>query len=621
MIKKLTSKRGYVFTYEAIIIAFIFLSIFYIGYAVYSYNLLTGVEEKKNAEQYHKAILLKDFFIKSSSFPGKYYVDLYYRDFLNDLNIQEKTFDPLNNFSKFNGSVQFIINPNIYDDELSDYSNDLKNTGLQELNFTFGTKTFTIYSNVYNNPPTTSSLSISGDNILYFTENAYIPKITGMGFGNNFNLYGCEGDHIYFKVNSEITSASARVMTSQNNNFAQWADWKFASPIVIINQLNQSLDNYDVKVVFDSEEYIANNQMREDCGDVRFIDENGNELNYWIEPNTINTHHTVAWVKVNLAPNEHKIIYMLYGNPNAKTTANGEKTFMFFDDFSEKKIDTTKWKYNFNNPLFLDDTYANGMPFVYLSLDYNYYNNGKDDAHIITYQIFNDHTAIRFHANFHKKYDEWAGFYELNPDGTDYNREVITNYHWGGEYLRAESSVSDEDHDSYIVLQDLSLYNTWNTYEIERNGKTSVNFIIDHDGEEIYKMIYSNIYTGELPIAFYARRFDDSTTYGYIPTNDDEKNGNISIDWVFVRPYVSPEPEVRLTASDVIFTVNGYIYEKPLTSMFRSIDITPNLKTGVNEIRILSSPLPVNFEINMENDASYYYLTLSPRNITIMVKS
>ena len=126
MIKKLTSKRGYVFTYEAIIIAFIFLSIFYIGYAVYSYNLLTGVEEKKNAEQYHKAILLKDFFIKSSSFPGKYYVDLYYRDFLNDLNIQEKTFDPLNNFSKFNGSVQFIINPNIYDDELSDYSNDLK---------------------------------------------------------------------------------------------------------------------------------------------------------------------------------------------------------------------------------------------------------------------------------------------------------------------------------------------------------------------------------------------------------------------------------------------------------------------------------------------------------------
>lgn len=69
--------------------------------------------------------------------------------------------------------------------------------------------------------------------------------------------------------------------------------------------------------------------MRTDCGDVRFVDEDGNPLSYWIEPNTIDTPHTVAWVKVNLAPNEHKLIYMLYGNPTATTTANGDNTFPY----------------------------------------------------------------------------------------------------------------------------------------------------------------------------------------------------------------------------------------------------------------------------------------------------
>ena len=621
MLRKVISKRGYVFTYEAILIAFVFLSIFYIGYMVYSHNLLTGLEEKKDTEKFHKALLLKDLYLKKYEFPGRFYTNDYMENFTNKLNLQEKTFDPLNDFSECNRSFYFIIFPNIYDEMLENVSDDTNNFSLNKLSIQFdddGKKiNFTIYSNV-----TTKIVlpSINGTNIIYFKENVYIPKITGITKNKNkMKLYGCSGDHIYFKLDARVINASARIIAENGNPFISWQDWKYASPILIINNLNHQLPNYAVKIVFDSQSYVNSGEMRSDCGDVRFVDKYGNPLDYWIEPNTINTRHTVAWVKVNLPSNGHKLIYMLYGNPTATTTANGENTFEFFEDFSKNKLDNTKWNYNFENPLFVNDTYSNGLDFTYLSLDYNHYNNGEDDVHISTHNSYDANMpisyAVRFHANFHKKYEEWGGFYK-NIGGNDYNREIITNYHWGGEWLRAESSRDDENHNSYIILQDPELYDHWHTYEIQRNRDISVNFIID---DIIHKTIYSNIYTGNLPVSFYARRYDDTTTYGYQP-NDNEKNGNISIDWVFVRPYVEPEPTVAILSSDVIFTVNGYIYKKPLISVLKPIDITPNLKEGINEIRILRSPLPVEFLIKTDENTDFYYLTLSPKNITIVVK-
>ncbi|GEM_PF-3510985 len=624
MLKKIKSNKGYVFTYEAIIVAFIFVSIFYVGYVVYSHNVLTGLEEKKDIEKFHKALLLKDLYLKKYEFPGGFYTDDYIKNFTNELNLQEKTFDPFNDFSEDNGKLYFIIYPNIYDTMLDNVSDDTNNFSLKKIRVNFTNDGVIINYSIYSNVTTKIALpSISGNNIIYFKENVYIPKITGITKNKaEIKLYGCEGDHIYFKVDKEISSASARVILRNKNLFSGWSDWKYASPILIINNVNQLLQDYAVKIVFDSRAYIDEGEMKEDCGDVRFVDDNGNPLSYWIEPNTINTRHTVAWVKVNLPSNGHKLIYMLYGNPTATSTANGENTFSFFDNFSESNLDNAKWNCNFNNPLFVNDTYSNDINYTYLSLDYNYYSNKHylhndedDNAHISTNEEFDAEYAVRFHANFHKRYEEWGGFYKIDENGHDYNREVITNYHWGGEWLRAESSRDDENHNSYIVLPDL--YNDWHTYEIQRNKDMSVNFIID---DVIYKTIYSNIYTGNSPVSFYARRYDDTTTYGYIPLNDDEKNGNISIDWVFVRPYVEPEPTVTNMSSNVVFTVNGHIYEKPLTSVLHPIDITPNLKEGINEIRILSSPFPVEFLIRTNENANFYYLTLSPKNITIMVK-
>ncbi|CAB3289483.1 conserved protein of unknown function [Methanocaldococcus lauensis] len=609
MIKKIKSNKGYIFTFEAVIVAFIFLSIFYLGYSIYSHNLLTGIEEKRDTEQFHKALLLKDLFLKKYEFPGNYKED-YIQNFTDILNLNEKTFDPINNFTNDSGKFCFVIYPNEFDDML-----DNSNISLNKITFTFNGYNFTVYSNVFSNISLISLPNISNANtIIYFKENAYIPKITGITKNKSeVNLYGCNGDHIYFRIcDGNVISASARVITDNRNIFSSWSDWRYAAPILVINRLNIPLNDYDIKVIFDSRSYINDGLMKPDCGDIRFIDSNGNELNYWIEPNTINTQRTVVWVKVNLAPNEHKLIYMLYGNPNAKSKSNGENTFVFFDNFSEENLN--KWIYNFRNPLFINDTYPNGINFTYLSLDYNYYNvnNLTNDNEIyITTGNYDSHTAVRFRANFHKRYEEWGGYYH---GYTIYDRQMVSNYHWGGEFLRFESSTTDENHIEYRILPD-NLYNNWNTYEIQRNENNNVNLLIN-DNE--FWSLSNYVYNGNLPVSFYAREYDTSQGGGYNPP-DSEKNGNISIDWVFVRKYYEPEPDVRWLASEVIFTVNGYVYRKPLLTVLQPIDITPNIKSGINKIEILSSPLPVEFKIETDDNTDFYYLTLSPRNITIMV--
>ncbi len=609
------SNKGYVFTYEAIIVAFIFVSIFYVGYLAYSHNFLTTLGEEKDIGKFDKAIYLKDYYLKKYSFPGNYSTT-YMANFISRFNFKGKTFDIFHNFSRDKGNFEFIIHPTIYDKFIanSPVKYYIKPT---VLNFSDG-KNFTIYSNVYNTSSVDTNFSLEG-NYIVFNENAYIPKITYHNTSDDSpELYGCSGDVIYFLISgTNIKEAYANIYTNVSNTFSEWSDWKYISPIIIKNRQDTELTGYAVKIPpFNSAKYIADGEMNKDCSDVRFIDSSGNELNYWIEPNTIDTDHTIAWVKVNLGANEIKKIYMLYGNPNAKSDSDGSKTFMFFDNFSDDEL--TNWDYNFNNPLFINSTYPNGIKYTFLRLNYSYYNPpNQNNVHITSNSIYDDHVALRFHADFHQDYDEWAGFYTIEPNGLDYNRQIISNYHWGGEYLRFESSEIDENHIVYRILP-ISYYNSWHTYEIQRNGDNSVNLLVD---DNFYRSINNYIYTGELPISFYARKYDTSQT-GYNPPND-EKNGFIDVDWVFARKYLEPEPEVISNSSEVIFTVNGEIYRKPLLSItsHNTIDITPSLKNnGVNEIRILNSMYPIVFSFDTYNNADFYYVVFSPRNITIMVK-
>jgi hypothetical protein len=125
---------------------------------------------------------------------------------------------------------------------------------------------------------------------------------------------------------------------------AKFSDWSYQLPIYIINHNPYAILNYDAKIIVNTKKYILSGMMRTDCGDIRFSDEKGNSLSYWIQPNTCNTNETIIWVKVPYLPsNSTTMIYMLYGNPSATDESNGNEVFLFFDNFSGTSLNTKRW--------------------------------------------------------------------------------------------------------------------------------------------------------------------------------------------------------------------------------------------------------------------------------------
>ena len=102
-----------------------------------------------------------------------------------------------------------------------------------------------------------------------------------------------------------------------------------------INSSTGTLTNYAVpiNITYDSD-------MQTDFDDLRFYAEDDTtELDYWLEEK-VDSQWAYVWVKVDTI---NSSIYMYYGNPSAASASNGENTFLFFDDFDDGTLDTTKW--------------------------------------------------------------------------------------------------------------------------------------------------------------------------------------------------------------------------------------------------------------------------------------
>ncbi len=638
---KLKSKKGYVFTYEALAVAFVFLIILTIMFMSQSHNTITFLNEKKDIDYQHKSLLLTDYYLKKYEFgsDSPYYNNsLNFTDnILNKIKGNVESFDPYCNFSEDYGNMYFIIFPSKNDGLLKEYLNDLSNYWI---NLSFNSppvhSNITMYSNVVNRSGVVneiSALTNAGNNKIskmVIKRVVYIPTIeldsAAIEDPNlKYKSYGASGDIIYVYLGPDVYNSrmvNGRILMDNRNMFPAYPDWECSIPLTVVNPHNSHLSNYDVKFVFDSRTLIENNEMNETCNDIRFIDNNGNELNYWIEPQSINTTHTIVWIKMDLAPYEHKQIYMLYGNPQAESESNGEDTFLFFDNFSEGEINDNKWDSNFdigdfgNWDLFKNDSYPNNkLNYTYLRLNYSAYNGGNAEIYINTTEKWNSNTAMKIRAKFHRRYEEWLGYYQ-----PEFDKCIISNYHWGGRLLRFDVSKIDDNHINYIVLPE-NLYDVWNTYEIQRNGINNVNLIINDSQQQQYVINNPNdIYPGDLPVSINVRSYDNTLPDIGIP--DDEKNGYIDVDWVFVRPYVQPEPTIQNNTYEVVFTVNGKIFRKQMTPIGNNYDdVWKSLRPGLNEIKILHAKYPVQFQFANGNDVNdnFQTVTLSPHNVSIVV--
>jgi hypothetical protein len=125
---------------------------------------------------------------------------------------------------------------------------------------------------------------------------------------------------------------------------AWWNDaWLYRKPIQIANASGGVLTDYQVKIL-DNKDLSADitaGKVLASLNDLRFTNQNGDLLPYWIEDSTGTS--VDVWLKYPSVPTGGAVVYMYYGNPSAAVYSDGNKVFELFDDFSGTSVDASKW--------------------------------------------------------------------------------------------------------------------------------------------------------------------------------------------------------------------------------------------------------------------------------------
>ena len=142
-------------------------------------------------------------------------------------------------------------------------------------------------------------------------------------------------------------SLMAAAQQAKAETYSNWlSGWQYRRSIIV--QSAETLKDYQLRIVLDTASLIAKGKLRGDCGDLRFTLSDGvTKIPYWIEKGC-GTISTIVWLRVpELVQDTSTILYVYYGNPTATSRSNGERVFMFFDDFNyDRKWHTSYAKYS-----------------------------------------------------------------------------------------------------------------------------------------------------------------------------------------------------------------------------------------------------------------------------------
>lgn len=121
--------------------------------------------------------------------------------------------------------------------------------------------------------------------------------------------------------------------------------WQFYRAISVDNTSGQELTDYQVLVELNTAELVAAGSLQPNGQDLRvYLASDCTPLAFWGDSLGLND-NTRIFVKVpTVAAGATAELQLYYGRPQAETGADGDATFMFFDDFNTDEVDTTKWE-------------------------------------------------------------------------------------------------------------------------------------------------------------------------------------------------------------------------------------------------------------------------------------
>jgi hypothetical protein len=236
-------------------------------------------------------------------------------------------------------------------------------------------------------------------------------------------------------------------------------------------------------------------------------------LSYWSESYTASTTATV-WVK---ALNGSSSFNMYYGKTGTATTANGDNTFEFFDDFSGTSLNGAKWT-------------TVGSPTMSVSGGSLLFQQTGSSQYIYSTGLtFGDNYSIKIR----QKVNAWAGSPNYKASvfvGFGNRTSPVSTSSFGALTYSAGTSANFFASAANGSAQTGTGITTdtagWRNDELIRNPTSYkwINNLTDVNS------ITANLPSGALPVEIGSSYYDTGTEW---------KN---YIDWIFVRKYSATEP-------------------------------------------------------------------------------
>ena len=182
---------------------------------------------------------------------------------------------------------------------------------------------------------------ISVNSSLYNMPQHFNMNVVGRVEGKNkLVIFSNKSDYVYrfdFGTNTSEDSEGYTKVTNECTYPGTWheGNHEYRTPINIYNPLlGSTLLDYQILLQIDENNFDYSLANR-NGSDLRFYDDSGDPLYYWIERwDPDNEKTSRVWVNISqLEPGWSKI-YIYHGNPSAPPESSGEKTFIFFDDFT-----------------------------------------------------------------------------------------------------------------------------------------------------------------------------------------------------------------------------------------------------------------------------------------------
>jgi len=303
--------------------------------------------------------------------------------------------------------------------------------------------------------------------------------------------------------------------------------------ITITENTGSNLTNYQVKIVLDSSNFDFT-KANSDGSDVRFYDMNNNPLPYYIEVWDSTARLAIIWVKLNLTGGGTTRIKMVYNNPSLTvSTSNPYSVFDFYDDFSGSSLNSSIWGVSTGAVVSL----SGGRVLIQRGSIYTLNPIlSSPQEHVfevkLKYNNFQSYSGLMI-ADSQGTYGSNVGGNALSYIMNNPSSALI--YVWaadgvGGGYDYTNSIYSSTINVDYIL-------------GFSYVDASSVNFFVKDANNNV---LASRTWMGtwNKNVYLFLGYFTGSNA-------DGADCSDISVDWVRVRKYVTPEPTVSIGAEEL----------------------------------------------------------------------